>query len=75
MVVYPDAPIYVDNWIVIEEERDKYLGLEILLLMYHSRFGELLSRLKKYYVKENDKYPNDMTDAYNMLNHYIIDTK
>ena len=30
---------------------------------------------KNYYVKGDDKYTSDMTEAYNTLNHYIRDTK
>ena len=42
--------------------------------MDHSLFEELLSELNNYYVKGDDKYPSEITEAYNILNHYIRDT-
>ena len=53
----------------------KLFGLAMLYLVDYSVFGELLSGIQNYYVKGNDKYPSDMTEAYNILNHYIRDTK
>ena len=70
-----DPTIDVEKWLVTAEEREKYIGLAMLFSVDHSRFGELLSRLQKYYVKGNHKYPSDMTEAYNILNHYIRYTK
>ena len=74
MAVDLDATIDVDKRLVTAAERGKYLGMEMLFSVDHSRFGELLSGLQNYYVKGNHKYPSDMTEAYNILNHYIIDT-
>ena len=75
MEVEPDAPIDVENQLVTAAEREKYLGMAMLCSVNHSRFCEIISGLKNYPVKGNDKYPSDMTEAYNILNHYIRDTK
>ena len=53
----------------------KLFGLAMLYLVDYSVFGELLSGIQNYYVKGDANYPSDMKESYNILNHYIRDTK
>ena len=75
MAVEPEYPKYVDKRLVASEKMEQYFGLEMLCSVDHSQFGELLSGIQNYYVKGNNKYINNTTEAYNTLNHYIRDTK
>ena len=71
MAVGTNAPTDVKKRLVTAAAREKYLGMEILCLVYCSQFGELVSGLQNEYVKGNDNYSSDMTDKYNIMNHYI----
>ena len=51
--------------------KDWYLRVAILFAADPTRYKKLLQDLQNDYIKENNKYPRDVTEAYNMLNHYV----
>ena len=58
-----------------KKARGKALALAFLKRADRTRYGSLWTDLENQYTRGNDQYPDDLTEAYNMLVSYKADAK
>jgi hypothetical protein len=64
------------DWSIMKETiREEYLAMHFFLYADVKRYGSLIANVQNNFVTGHDKYPKDMSKAYDMLVNYVSPTK
>lgn len=58
-----------------KKAKEAFLSMAFILLADRNRYAKLVEELENDYVKGNDHYPTDLTEAYNLLLHWKHDPR
>jgi len=65
-----------NDWSIMKETiREEYLAMHFFLHADVKRYGSLVANVQNDFVTGHDKYPKDMSKAYDMLVNYVSPTK